>query len=75
MGTCGLCGPIGVWTGWLAPSEDALAKGAVAITPTGFDWLGMLLICFVLPALLSWIFCEICRKLGWIKEGDLLLPQ
>ncbi len=75
MGTCGLCGPIGVWTGWLAPSKDALAKGAVAIAPTGFDWLGMLLICFVLPALLSWIFCEICRKLGWIKEGDLLLPQ
>ena len=75
MGTCGLCGPIGIWTGWLAPSEDALAKGAVAITPTGFDWLGMILICFVLPALLSWIFCEICRKIGWIKEGDLLLPQ
>ncbi len=75
MGTCGLCGPIGIWTGWLAPSEDALAKGAAAITPTGVDWLGMILICFVLPALLSWIFCEICRKIGWIKEGDLLLPQ
>ena len=75
MGTCGLCGPIGIWTGWLAPSEDALAKGAAAIAPTGVDWLGMILICFVLPALLSWIFCEICRKLGWIKEGDLLLPQ
>ena len=75
MGTCGLCGPIGIWTGWLAPSEDALAKGAAAIAPTGVDWLGMILICFVLPALLSWIFCEICRKIGWIKEGDLLLPQ
>ena len=75
MGTCGLCGPIGVWTGWLSPSEDALAKGAAAITPTGFDWLGMLLICFVLPALLSWVFCEVCRKLGWIKEGDLTLPN
>ena len=75
MGTCGLCGPIGVWTGWLSPSEEALAKGAAAIAPTGFDWLGMLLICFVLPALLSWIFCEICRKLGWIKEGDLTLPK
>ena len=75
MGTCGLCGPIGVWTGWLSPSEDALAKGAAAITPTGFDWLGMLLICFVLPALLSWLFCEVCRKLGWIKEGDLTLPK
>ena len=75
MGTCGLCGPIGIWTGWLAPSEDALAKGAAAITPTGVDWLGMILICFVLPALLSWIFCEICRKIGWIKEGDLTLPN
>ena len=75
MGTCGLCGPIGVWTGWLSPSEEALSKGAAAIAPTGFDWLGMLLICFVLPALLSWIFCEICRKLGWIKEGDLTLPK
>ncbi len=74
MGTCGLCGPIGVWTGWLAPGEEALSKGAVAISPTAFDWVGMLLICFVLPALLSWFFCEICRKLGWIKEGDLLLP-
>ena len=74
MGTCGLCGPIGVWTGWLAPGEEALAKGAVAISPTAFDWVGMLLICFVLPALLSWFFCQICRKLGWIKEGDLLLP-
>ena len=75
MGTCGLCGPIGVWTGWLSPSEEALAKGAAAISPTGFDWLGMILICFVLPALLSWIFCEVCRKLGWIKEGDLTLPK
>jgi len=75
MGTCGLCGPIGVWTGWLAPSEDALAKGAAAIAATGFDWLGMALICFVLPAVLSWIFCEVLRKIGWIKEGDLTLPN
>ena len=75
MGTCGLCGPIGVWTGWLSPSEEAIAKGAAAIAPTAFDWLGMLLICFVLPALLSWLFCEVCRKLGWIREGDLTLPN
>ena len=75
MGTCGLCGPIGVWTGWLSPSEEALGKGAAAIAPTGFDWLGMLLICFVLPALLSWLFCEVCRKLDWIKDGDLTLPS
>lgn len=75
MGTCGLCGQIGVWTGWLAPSEEAIARGAAAIVPTGFDWLGMILICFVLPAILSWVFCQILRKIGWIWEGDLTLPQ
>ncbi|MGI6029516.1 MAG: PTS transporter subunit IIC [Candidatus Heteroscillospira sp.] len=73
MGTCGLCGQIGVWTGWLAPGEKALEMGAQAITPGAFEWLGLILICFVLPAVLSWIFCELCRKLGWIAEGDLKL--
>ena len=76
MGTCGLCGQLGVWTGWLAPSEAAVTKvGAAAVSPTAFHWIGLVLICFVLPAVLSVIFCEICRKAGWIKEGDLTLPQ
>ena len=75
MGTCGLCGPIGVWTGWLTPGADAVAKGAAAIAPTAFDWLGLVLICFVLPAILCWIFGQLFRKLGWIKDGDLTLPQ
>ena len=74
MGTCGLCGQIGVWTGWLNPSEKALEMGLTAITPGAMDWVGMVLICFVLPAALSWIFCEILRKMDWIKEGDLKLP-
>jgi len=74
MGTCGLCGQIGIWTGWLNPSEKALEMGAAAITPAAFDWIGMLLICFVLPAILSYVFCEILRKMGWIREGDLTLP-
>ena len=73
MGTCGLCGPIGVWTGWLAPSEDALAKGAAAIVPSGFDWLGLLLVAVVLPAVLCPLVNGICRKLGWVKDGDLAL--
>ena len=73
MGTCGLCGPIGVWTGWMAPVEAAVNQGAAAMTPTAFDWLGVALICFVLPAVLSYVFCEVCRKIGWIKEGDLTL--
>ena len=76
MGTCGLCGQLGVWTGWLAPSEAAVTKvGAATVSPTAFHWIGLVLICFVLPAVLSVIFCEICRKAGWIKEGDLTLPQ
>jgi uncharacterized membrane protein len=48
--------------------------GATAITPTAMDWIGLVLICFVLPAILSTVFCEILRKMGWIKEGDLKLP-
>ena len=74
MGTCGLCGQIGVWTGWLSPVEKAVEMGATAITPGAMDWIGLVLICFVLPAILSTVFCEILRKIGWIKEGDLKLP-
>ena len=70
MGTCGFVGQIGVWSGWV----NDVATGAKAAI-TGFDWLGLVLICFVLPAVLSVLFCEILRKIGWIKEGDLTLPQ
>ena len=73
MGTCGLCGQIGVWTGWLAPSEAAVAKGAVAIAPAAMDWLGLLLICFVIPAVLCPSLRKAFEKIGWIKEGDLKL--
>jgi uncharacterized membrane protein len=37
------------------------------------DWVGLVLICFVLPAILSVVSCEVLRKLGWIREGDLKL--
>jgi len=73
MGTCGLCGQIGVITGWLAPSEAAIAKGAVAIAPTVFEWIGLVLICFVIPAVLCPIFNSILKKIGWVKDGDLKL--
>ncbi len=68
MGTCGLVGQIGVYTGWV---NDIAAGAKTAIT--GMDWLGLVLISFVLPAVLTWIFGQICRKIGWIKEGDLKL--
>ena len=68
MGTCGLVGQIGVYTGWIA---DVANGTKAAITPT--DWIGMLLICFILPAVLSVIYCNLLRKVGWIKEKDLKL--
>ncbi|MBQ8852017.1 MAG: PTS sugar transporter subunit IIC [Oscillibacter sp.] len=73
MGTCGLCGQLGVWTGWLEPSAKAIENGAVAITPTGFDWLGLILISFVLPAVICPLINNLCRKAGWVKDGDLTL--
>ena len=73
MGTCGMCGPIGVITGWLSPSEKAIARGAEALAPAAADWIGLILICIVLPAVLSLLFAAVCRKLGWIKDGDLKL--
>ena len=72
-GPGGLVGQIGVWTGWLSPSERAITNGASAIVPGAFDWIGLILISFVLPAVLSWAFGLFFRKIGWIKEGDLTL--
>ena len=68
MGTCGLVGQIGVYTGWVAD----VASGAKAAI-TGMDWLGLALISFILPAVLTWLFAIPLRKWGWIKEGDLKL--
>ena len=68
MGTCGLVGQIGVYTGWL---NDIAAGTKAAIVP--MDWVGLILICFVLPAVLTLLFAFFLRKWGWIKDGDLKL--
>jgi uncharacterized membrane protein len=60
MGTCGLVGPIGIID---------------AMEPDAMMWTGLLLICIVLPALLSLLFSEIMRKLGLIKKNDMLLGE
>ena len=59
VGTCGLVGPIGIYT---AMSGEGPRM-----------WAGILMICFILPAVLTWIFGELSRKAGWIREGDLKL--
>ncbi len=65
MGTCGLVGQIGIYTGWL---QEGRAISAL-------DWTGLILICFVVPALLTPIFALALRKKGWIKENDLRLQE
>ena len=68
MGTCGLVGQIGVYAGW---GSDVAAGTKAAIT--GMDWLGLVLISFVLPAVLTWLIAVPLRKWGWIRDGDLKL--
>lgn len=68
MGTCGFVGQIGVYTGWLADIE-AGTKAAI----TSFDWAGLILISFILPAVITWVIGQFFRRKGWIREGDLKL--
>lgn len=60
MGTCGLVGPIGIYTAMQGSGSTGM-------------WPGILLVCFVLPAVLTPLFGALCRKAGWIKDGDLKL--
>ena len=63
MGTCGLVGQIGMYTGWVA---DGIANSP-------FVWIGMILTHIVLPAVICWGLGLLMRKIGWIKENDLKL--
>lgn len=68
MGTCGFVGPIGVYTGWMNDIAEGL-KTAV----TAKDWIGLFLVCFLLPAVLCPLINLAVRKLGWVKDGDMKL--
>ena len=68
MGTCGLVGPIGVYTGWVNDVAAGLKTGISAM-----DWIGLVMIAVVLPAVLTWLISLPMRKIGWIKENDLKL--
>lgn len=61
MGTCGLVGPFGI----------------IAAMPQGgtMMWIGILLICFVLPAILTWFFGLLLRKMNLIRPGDMTIKQ
>ncbi|MGI6213327.1 MAG: PTS transporter subunit IIC [Christensenellales bacterium] len=60
MGTSGLVGVLGV----IDASGD--------IPKSAMIW-GIILLMFVLPAVISLLVCEVFRKLGWIKKGDMSL--
>ncbi len=59
MGTCGLVGPLGILSA--TPTHDATF------------WAGLILVCFLLPAILSLLFAAPLRRMGWIREGDMKL--
>ena len=77
MGTSGLCGQIGLITGWAAPMcEENAALGvdfAAATASPALNWIGLVVCSFVIPALVSWLVSELMRKKGLIKEGDYAL--
>ncbi len=60
MGTCGLVGPIGIITD----------SGTSPIT-----WIGLILLCVILPGTISLAVSELMRKMGWIKFGDMKLES
>ncbi len=68
MGTCGFVGQLGVYSGWVADVESGV-KASI----TGFDWLGLILISFVLPAVIAPAVNILLRKAGWVKDGDMKL--
>ena len=64
MGTSGLVGVIDIIT------TTKQQGGSIWVMV-----IGLILLMFVLPGLLSWAFCLLFRKLNWIKPGDLTLPD
>jgi uncharacterized membrane protein len=65
MGTCGALGPISMVLGWIG-GEYPHSVGVM-------DYVGLLLICIVIPVAVSALLGALLCKIGWIREGDLRL--
>lgn len=61
MGTSGLVGVFGT------------IEASLGVIPLWALIVGIILLMFVLPAVISWSVCLLLRKVGWIKENDLKL--
>lgn len=66
MGTCGLVGQIGVITGWMSQFGSLAQVGWI-------HWLGLILISFVLPAVITYVIHILCLKANLYKNEDLKL--
>lgn len=64
MGTCGFVGII-----------DIVNTSKTQDTNIALMIIGIILLMIVLPAVISWAVCLLLRKVGWIKENDLKLPE
>ncbi len=60
MGTCGLVGPFGLILTATDKNDPLL-------------WVGMILLCIILPAVISIALDLLFRRLGWVKDGDMKL--
>ena len=79
MGTSGLCGQIGLITGWLQPTiENNPALGVnleTAYANPAMNWIGLIIVSFVIPAVVALATSEFMRKKGWIQLGDYSLSR
>lgn len=61
--------------GFAAEKIAEITQENLAVTPGFFEWFGLLMVCFILPGVICWALSLLLRKIGWIKDGDLKLPE
>lgn len=61
--------------GFAAEKIAEITQETLAVTPGFFEWFGLLMVCFILPGAICWALSLLLRKIGWIKDGDLKLPE
>ncbi len=59
--------------GFAAEQIAEITQDSLRINPGFMEWFGLLMVCFVLPAVLCWFMGKLFRRYGWIKDGDLTL--
>lgn len=62
-------------TGMAAEQIAQISQETLAVHPGFFEWFGLLMICFILPGVICWALSLLLRKINWIKDGDLKLPE